>query len=105
VKSFRFAVARLCGNRPVLVLPAPGARTGTGVSSPCRTSDPPMTSHRSTSTSGAMAAAVAPTQPASVEVSRVIGGALSRMVHTNLRLRLRLSKKVQLTGELCKPCS
>ena len=52
-----------------------------------------------------MAAAVAPTQPASVEVSRVIGGALSRMVHTNLRLRLRLSKKVQLTGELCKPCS
>ena len=32
-------------------------------------------------------------------------GALSRMVHTNLRLRLRLSKKVQLTGEFCKPCS
>ena len=47
-----------------------GARTGTGVSSTCNVSDP-ITSAASASTSGCNAAAVAPTQPDSVEVSRL----------------------------------
>jgi len=51
-----------------LVLPAPGASTGTGVSSTYSVSDA-MTSAASASISGAKAADVAPTQPDMVEVS------------------------------------
>jgi hypothetical protein len=53
-----------------LVLPVPGANTGTGVSSTCSTAEP-ITSAASASISGCSAAAVAPTQPARVEVSRL----------------------------------
>src|SRR6266446_1013264 len=56
-------------SRPVLVLPVPGARTGTGVSSTCRVSLA-RTSAARASTSGFSAAAVAPTQPDRGEVSR-----------------------------------
>src|SRR6266581_5672247 len=56
-------------NRPVLVLPVPGANTGTGVSSTCKLS-PARTSAARASTSGFSTAAVAPTQPDRVEVSR-----------------------------------
>jgi hypothetical protein len=52
-----------------LVLPVPGANTGTGVSSTCSVSEL-ITSAASASTSGFSAAAVAPTQPERVEVSR-----------------------------------
>lgn len=57
-------------SRPVLVLPVPGARTGTGVSSTCKVSLA-RTSAARASTSGFSAAAVAPTQPDRVEVSRL----------------------------------
>src|SRR5438270_7473283 len=57
-------------NRPVLVLPVPGARTGTGVSSTCSVSLA-RTSAARASISGCSAAAVAPTQPHRVEVSRL----------------------------------
>src|SRR5437660_1434709 len=57
-------------NRPVLVLPVPGARTGTGVSSTCSASLA-RTSAARASSSGCSAAAVAPTQPHRVEVSRL----------------------------------
>src|SRR5690242_6756491 len=53
--------------RPVLVLPVPGASTG--VSSTCSVSLG-RTSAARASTSGFSAAAVAPTQPDKVEVSR-----------------------------------
>src|SRR5271163_4645463 len=49
-------------SRPVLVLPVPGARTGTGVSSTCRLSLARMSPARA-STSGFSAAAMAPTRP------------------------------------------
>jgi hypothetical protein len=51
-----------------LVLPVPGASTGTGVSSTCSVSLA-MTSMASVSTSGLRAATVAPIQPDRVEVS------------------------------------
>src|SRR5271156_6457039 len=57
-------------NRPVLVLPVPGARTGTGVSSTCKVSLA-RTSPARASISGFSAAAVAPTQPDRVEISRL----------------------------------
>jgi hypothetical protein len=53
-----------------LVLPVPGANTGTGVSSTCKVSDA-MMSAMSASISGATAAAIVPTQPDKVEVSRL----------------------------------
>ena len=52
-----------------LGLAGTGANTGTGVSSTCSVSDA-ITSAASASTSGFSAAAVAPTQPDRVEVSR-----------------------------------
>jgi len=52
-----------------VVLPVPGANTGTGVSSTCKVSEA-ITSAASASISGWRAAAVAPTQPDKVEVSR-----------------------------------
>src|SRR5262249_26793331 len=63
-------VTHIHHNRPVFVLPLPGASTGTGVSSTCRVSDL-MISAASASTSGVSAAVVAPTQPDRVEVSRL----------------------------------
>ncbi len=78
----------------MLVLPVPGASTGIGVSSPCRTSEAPITSRRRSSVSGCSVAAVAPSQPESVEgrqidpVARVdLGLAIQRKMVVELRHR------------------
>lgn len=52
---------------PVFVLPVPGAAIDTGLSSPCRKSEPAITFFRRRSTMGLSAAAVAPAQPDDVE--------------------------------------
>src|SRR5215472_2903298 len=63
-------IANVGPQPPVLVLPVPGASTGTGVSSTCKMSLARRSTERA-STSGVSAAAVTPTQPHRVEVSKL----------------------------------